>query len=91
MSDAEAKSIVDACRKARPRPTGWQMPAMPAPTVAGSTEGEEGAARWLQVSQGLLGRGAATGGPLTVGVFVNATVEEMNATAERVGLDVIQV
>lgn len=36
-------------------------------------------------------RAAATGGPLTVGVFVNATVEEMNGTAERVGLDLIQL
>ena len=31
------------------------------------------------------------GGPLAVGVFVNASVEEMNGVADRVGLDLIQL
>ena len=91
VSEAEGQAIVAAARAARPRPSGWAMPVMPAPTVAGSTEGEEGAARWLQVSQGLLAHASRTGGPLTVGIFVNASVEEMNGVAERVGLDVIQL
>jgi anthranilate synthase/indole-3-glycerol phosphate synthase/phosphoribosylanthranilate isomerase len=91
VSEAEAKAIVAACRSARARPTGWAMPSIPAPSVAGSIDGEDGAARWLQVSQGLLARAARNGGPLVVGVFVNAGVDEMNEIADRVGLDVIQL
>ena len=91
VSEDDAKAIVNACRSARPRPAGWVMPQMPPPTVAGSTEGEEGAARWLQASQGLLAHASRVGGPLTCGIFVNASVEEMNGMAERVGLDIIQL
>lgn len=91
VTDAEGAAIVKAVRASRPRPADWALPAMPAPTVAGATEGVDGAARWLQVSQGLLARGAKSGGPLTVGIFVNASVEEMNRTAEAVGLDLIQL
>ena len=61
------------------------------PPLADVKDGDGRAARWLQVSQALLARAATTGGPLCVGVFVNATVEEMNGTAERVGLDLIQL
>ena len=73
VSEDDAKAIVNACRSARPRPAGWVMPQMPPPTVAGSTEGEEGAARWLQASQGLLAHASRVGGPLTCGIFVNAS------------------
>ena len=45
----------------------------------------------MQLWQGLLEHAARRGGPLTVGVFVNATVAEMNGVAERVGLDLIQL
>ena len=91
VTEEEGAAIVAASRAARPRPAGWTMPAMPAVTNAGGAEGEEGAARWLQVSQGLLAHAAVTGGPLCVGIFVNATVEHMNSVAERVGLDLIQL
>ena len=88
----EATRMVAAVRKARPRPVSWTMPRMPSPAPAGATDaGGDGAARWLQASSGLLARAAASGGPLTCGVFVNASVEEMNATAESVGLDLIQL
>ena len=43
------------------------------------------------MSQGLLAHGARSGGPLTVGIFVDASVEEMNRVAEAVGLDLIQL
>jgi anthranilate synthase/indole-3-glycerol phosphate synthase/phosphoribosylanthranilate isomerase len=91
VSVDEAKKIVEAVRAARPRPAGWAMPKMPPQTVAGASDGEEGAARWLQVSTSLLAEGAKAGGPLVCGIFVNATAEEMNATAEAVGLDIIQL
>ena len=91
VSVAEAKTIVEAVRAARPRPAGWAMPKMPPQTVAGASDGEEGAARWLQVSTSLLAKGAKAGGPLVCGIFVNATVDEMNATADAVGLDIIQL
>ena len=68
------------------------LPANPPVTESErSADGGTDAARWLQVSQGLLAHGARSGGPLTVGVFVNASVEEMNGVAERVGLDLIQL
>ncbi|KAL1527849.1 hypothetical protein AB1Y20_009226 [Prymnesium parvum] len=90
VTEEEAKRIVRVARERRPRPAGWKLPNR---TIAlAQREGEEAdCSRWLQTWQGLLMRAAATGGPLTVGVFVNATVEEMNGTAERVGLDLIQL
>jgi len=91
VSESEAKAIVGAVRVARPRPEDWALPAMPKPSSASSVDGEQGAMRWLRVSQGLLERGARSGGPLTVGIFVNASVDEMNGVAERVGLDIIQL
>lgn len=89
---AQAKSIVDAVRARRPRPQGWTLPQMKARRADGKPV-ETGAesARWLQASQGLLARGAASGGPLCVGVFVDSTAEEMNRVAAEVGLDLIQL
>ncbi|KAL3914511.1 MAG: hypothetical protein SGPRY_007600 [Prymnesium sp.] len=84
----EGKAIVSAARERRPRPSGW---ALPPRTIALSGGKEEGCSRWLQTWQGLLTRAAKAAGPLTVGVFVNAGVEEMNETADRVGLDLIQL
>ena len=72
------------------------MPGAAARPAAGDTLallGEAGSAPLLLAGLRPLkrSRAAATGGPLCVGVFVNASLEEMNATAERVGLDLRRV
>ena len=99
VSEAEAKEIVGAVRAndaalAAARGPRWRLPAKIAAIDAdGAAGGDDGAPtrRWLQLWQGLLEHAARRGGPLTVGVFVNATVAEMNGVAERVGLDLIQL
>lgn len=96
VAEKDAIAIVDAARSRRPRPTGWQLPPRQIALTSDSAAGGGGdssadASRWLQTWHGLLARAAATGGPLTVGVFVDASVEEMNSVAERVGLDLIQL
>ena len=92
VTEAEAQAIVAAVRTARPRPEDWRLPANPPVSPSErNADGGTDAPRWLDVSQGLLALGARRGGPLTVGVFVNATADEMNATAERVGLDLVQL
>jgi len=92
VSEEEAKRIVEVARERRRRPDDWALPPRTIALAQGGDGGEEGGCtRWLQTWQGLLSRAAAAGGPLTVGVFVNATVEEMNGVAARVGLDLIQL
>jgi len=86
VSEEEGKAIVAAARRERARPAGWSLPAWPA-AVGGGCDKRQ----WLEVWRAMLARAAKEGGPLTVGVFVDATVEEMNGVAERVGLDLIQL
>mmetsp|Transcript_25224 Transcript_25224/g.51243 ORF Transcript_25224/g.51243 Transcript_25224/m.51243 type:complete len:534 (-) Transcript_25224:236-1837(-) len=93
VTEEEAAHMVREVRKLRPRAADWQPPRFPFREAGdhAEDEGEEGAARWLQLWRGLLARGAQAGGPLTVGVFVDASAEEINGIAERVGLDLVQL
>ena len=96
VSEEEAAHMVREVRRLRPRAAEWRPPrfeAQPQPGGEAHAEdgSEEGAARWLQLWRGLLTRGAQAGGPFTVGVFVDATAEEINGVVERVGLDLVQL
>ena len=90
VTEEGAREIVAAVRARRPRSREWRMPTLPMPTD-GVDGGAAGARRWLQLWSELLEQTVAAAGPLVVGVFVNASAEEMNMTAERVGLDLIQL
>ena len=96
VDEAEAKAIVDAVRERRPRPANYRPltvagSGVDAAAAAASGKGAEPARRWLQLWQALLANESARHGPLVVGVFVDETAEVMNAIAERVGLDIIQL
>uniref|UniRef100_A0A7S0J3B2 Indole-3-glycerol phosphate synthase n=1 Tax=Calcidiscus leptoporus TaxID=127549 RepID=A0A7S0J3B2_9EUKA len=83
VSIEEGRAIVQAVRAQRRRPPEWKLPEF---------EPSETELRpWLLTWRALLTAAARRAGPLAVGVFVDATVEEMNATAEAVGLDLIQL
>ena len=86
VSEEEAAHMVREVRKLRPRAADWRPPrfeSTPRPAADAKAEDEtaEGAARWLQLWRGLLTRAAGAGGPLTVGVFVDASAEEINGAA----------
>ena len=91
ITEEEAAHMVREVRRLRPRAADWRPPRFEATEAGSKDEGEEGAARWLQLWRGLLARGAQAGGPLTVGVFVDASAEEINRAAEAVGLDLVQL
>ena len=91
ITEEEAAHMVREVRRLRPRAADWRPPRFEATEGGSKDEGEEGAARWLQLWRGLLARGAQAGGPLTVGVFVDASAEEINRVAEAVGLDLVQL
>lgn len=92
VSVAQAAEIVQAVREARPRPTGWavgRFPSRAAPESCGDEPRET--RQWLEGWSALLRRAVAEAGPLIVGVFVDASVQDMNAAAEAAGLDLIQL
>lgn len=92
VSVDEATKIVRAVREAKPRLTDWSLPRFPQRTAPTEAKDEARETRlWLEGWSALLRRASAQGGPLIVGVFVDASIEEMNATAEAVGLDLIQL
>jgi len=82
-----AQAMVAAVRRERPRPADWAMP----PYLATNADHQLTPRAWLLRWRALLTDAASKGGPLTVGVFVNSTVEEMNRIAEDVPLDLIQL
>jgi phosphoribosylanthranilate isomerase len=89
---AAAAEIVRAVREARPRPAGWAMGRFPArATAEGCEDAPRDTRQWLEGWSALLRRAASQGGPLIVGVFVDASVDEMNEAAEAAGLDLIQL
>ena len=90
VTEEEAQSIVRAVRKRRPRQETWVAPSLSFRPVDGQDD-VDGMGKWFEVWSLLFRHATLLGGPLTVGVFVDATVEEMNGVAERVGLDIIQL
>mmetsp|Transcript_16488 Transcript_16488/g.49062 ORF Transcript_16488/g.49062 Transcript_16488/m.49062 type:complete len:270 (+) Transcript_16488:870-1679(+) len=94
VSVGEAAAIVAAVREARPRPKGWALPRFPQRAAPAPDQGADEARetrQWLQGWSGLLRRACAQAGPLVVGVFVDASADEMNAAAEAAGLDLVQL
>ena len=92
VGEDAAAEIVREVRRLRPRPDGWAPPRFSSAQAEAALTGDEAAAaRWLELWRGLLARSVRTGGPLVVGVFVDASVDEMNRVAEAVGLDLVQL
>jgi anthranilate synthase/indole-3-glycerol phosphate synthase/phosphoribosylanthranilate isomerase len=84
VAPEEAKAIVAAVRKYGER-TGPVLPDVLKARLADSNGGD-----WFQKNAHAL-REACARAPLVVGVFSNKSAEEMNALAQDIGLDLVQL
>lgn len=84
VAPEQAKEIVAAVRKYGER-TGPILPEIVSRYTSESTGGD-----WFQ-KNALALREACSRAPLVVGVFVNKSASEMNALAQDIGLDIVQL